>query len=416
MKGPPAAFLLLTLQWLTPTALALPPQPIEERSAVAEPAKCAPNEFKFLGLGVCVPKVRAGDICARSVECRSGFCDTSPSPPKAKGPFEAEIAKLRGSGSKSLESTSKGPGKIKFGKCAKQCSDKSPCPKGSTCRDSACYRGNQALTAKCYGNEDCESKNCIAQSCQPPNAKLVGEACEEKDNCEVGSMCWKGSCSTRGFNYKDGTLGGSCYDAKHNVQCLDAAYCDTAAGYTCQPKKGKDWACGTNNVLDGLLAGSQCVSGRCAEGFCGPSHVGTAGEPCSQNEKVCVGNFECKASLYDGVNGPAKMCQWPENPDVGEPCKHGGDCPGPDTRCYRGGDSAITGTCQRTYTIGGKACKTEDECGGIGRTRVWTNFGAYDGVDGGWGIRQREDGFICSDGKCQDVHREFSDTKEIKED
>lgn len=405
MKRPVVAFLLL-LQCLTATVLALPPaRPIEERSPARGPEECTPDQYRSVAsLGQCTPKRKAGRRCKDGFECKSGHCDII-----YELPTKPYTSKFKSSSARLLT-------EIHSGKCAEACSDQSQCPKGWTCRDSACHRGDQALNAKCDTDDDCHSKNCINQKCQPPNAKLIGETCEDKDYCQLGAMCWKGTCSTRGFNYEDGTLGGSCYDVKHNIQCLETTYCDPNLGYTCQPKKGKGSTCGNKNVLDGLLAGSQCVSGRCVEGICAPSHVGTPGEPCSQNEKVCVGKFECQDSLYKGANGPAKICNWPDNPDVGNPCKQAADCPGPDTRCYRGGDSTITGTCQRTYTIGGKSCKVEEECGGIGRSKVWSNLGAYDGVNGGWGLVKREDGFICSSGKCQDVHREFSDTKKITED
>lgn len=412
MKSPSAAFLLLTLQWLAATVLALPPpQPIEERRVAPKPEKCTANQYPSFGppgFHFCFSKKNTGITCARDIECRSGFCDTSPSAPRAQHQRSLDSLFSKSIGSRSPRRN--GP---RLGRCAQECSDQFQCPNGSACRNSACYRGDQAINSKCYANEDCKSENCIAEKCQPPNAKLLGEACEEKDNCEVGTMCWKGACSTRGFNFQDGTLGGSCYDAKHNLQCLDVAYCDPTAGYTCQPKKQVGAACGTKTVLDGLLAANQCATGRCVEGFCAPDPAGIAGEPCSQNEKACAENFECSATPYDGVNGPKKICKSPAYPDVGRACKQEADCPSQFTHCYRGGDSAITGTCQTTYTIGGKSCKAEDECGPIKRSKVWTDFGAYDGVDGGWGTMRYEDGFICSDGKCQDVHRSSADTKKI---
>jgi hypothetical protein len=389
MKSFLAALLLLTLSLQSTTTLVLAvPSPQGSISPRQGGDKCSffkqtgcPDTKFCIADNICISKFPAESFCLLDAYCLSGLCDRTGAYPV----------------------------------CAQQCSEQSQCPSGSTCKHSACVKPNQLIGTKCDENEECQSKTCFDSKCQPPNAKKVGDACDEKDSsdfCQLGSMCWKGSCSTRGYK-SDGTLGGKCI-VNGEYQCFpNTAYCDLSAGLTCQPKKSAAAPCALKVLGVNIPLSDQCFSDRCVEdGFCGTKDPGGEGEPCWTNEKVCREDYECRAGPGDGINGPKKTCQ--TNGLEGTPCKKDGGCIG-DLLCYRG--SGDPGTCLRWGSFQGKPCKSEDQCaGGADRETVWTNFGAYDGVDGGWGTRKTEIGFLCSSSKCKFVHNVVDDTKPIKKD
>lgn len=174
-----------------------------------------------------------------------------------------------------------------------------------------CVPIDQQNFATCYVNDDCHSNLCVDSKCQAPGTKKVGEDCDDKTICELGSMCYKGFCSTRGYK-PDGSLSGKCYNSAVYFQCQKAvAYCDYLSEETCQPKKYTDEPCGkslSTKHHDYYLK-EQCIFGRCIDGgFCGTRKPGDVGKPCSISKAIYQEENECKVAMGNGINTPAKTC------------------------------------------------------------------------------------------------------------
>jgi hypothetical protein len=242
------------------------------------------------------------------------------------------------------------------GKCTSGCTSVADCSAGNACIFGTCAVKLAAGTS-CFDGTDCSTGNCVDGVCCDTTCTGQCKACDVK-----GSL---GTCT-------DVT------DAPHGTRTSCAPY--VCGGGACRTGCSADTQCSTGNYCDGTgkcvpalnngkacIAGTQCTSGFCVDGYCCGTACTGACQTCSKTPGTCqnvtAGTVDprgiCVGECVTGC-GASGCAYQPTTTVCGVSCvgntlTNGGRCAGTSEACSGTSSAPCAGG---LYCADGKTCKT----------------------------------------------------------
>ncbi|OJJ42516.1 hypothetical protein ASPZODRAFT_137155 [Penicilliopsis zonata CBS 506.65] len=257
-----------------------------------------------------------------------------------------------------------------------ECDEDSDCGDGRSCQEVMAQDDDELLYSICQapGEQGQACNAAYSDPCQGHLACLDGKCMSEGysgDFCDLdkGFGCTEGTICERYQCRSDGTDGGRCPSPG---DCSSVAWCDS--DYVCQVKKPLREACSSFY---------ECESNLCWENACAPN----AATPCYTDADCSsfIINREpakCQINRGEADSMFPKVCGAPITSGYGQVCKKTADCVTDGYACYQG-------ACMSRYSVEGKTCKADAECGGWERKANSANF---------YYIKF---GFTCTGGQCK---------------